>query len=462
MFNTRQNLSHIKVAGVIGAIMLFAALLLHNRLNIVLPEVKPFLPIYATCIILLEGLTGYLLISQFLSNRRWYVGVIAGGYLFLIPLVAIQLMVFPGVFSDSGLLNAGSQSAVWIWVFWHAGFPAIMLLALLTERLAKNKRVPKASAPLWAFNFVALALLFGIGLALLATWYSQHLPALISQNSYQQLLHSPFAIMVWVLNIMALACMAWRCRLGGVMPVWLTLALFASLLDVTLTLFAGNRFSIGWYAARVSSTVSATVLLGVLLWEINTLYLNMRRSNEQLYQLTMLDSLTGVYNRRFLDKQLQLELQLAARKRTSLALMLLDVDYFKAFNDSHGHLMGDHCLNQIAQSIASVLQRPADFVARYGGEEFAIVLPDTSSDGAMQVAEKLRQQLAELAIVSGSKTLNITVSIGVAVSIDGHHSPDGLLSQADNALYQAKNNGRNRVILAPPAATDNIEQAKPY
>lgn len=448
LFDTQQNQAHIKVATCIAAAMLFAALFIFNRLDQLLPEVKPFLPIYATCIILLEGLTGYLLISQFLSSRRWFLGVIASAYLFLIPLVAIQLMVFPGVFSATGLLDAGSQSAVWIWVFWHGGFPAIMLLALLAERAGKDTLVPAKNAALWAFNFVSLALLTGIALALLATWFSQHLPVLISQNSYQQLLHSPFAKIVLLLNIIALIAMAWRSRAGGVLPVWLALALFASLLDVALTLFAGSRFSVGWYAARVSSTLSATVLLGVLLWEINRLYLNMRRSNEQLYKLTILDSLTGVYNRRFLDNQLLQELEIAARKRNSLALMLLDVDHFKAFNDQYGHLLGDRCLHQIAQCIAQHLLRPADFVARYGGEEFAIVLPDTDSRGAMLVAEKLRQKLADLVILHQNKPVHITASIGVVISSDGQHSPASLLQHADKALYQAKGNGRNCVMLA--------------
>lgn len=449
LFDTKYNQTHVNVAVSIAALMTIAALLIHNRLDFLLPEVKPFLPIYATCIILLEGFTGYLLISQFLSNRRWYLGFIAAAYLFLIPLVAIQLLVFPGVFSETGLLNAGSQSAVWIWVFWHGGFPAIMLLALLARRLGENTLVSKTMAPLWAFNFVSVALLSGIGLALLATWYSQHLPELISQNSYQQLLHSPVALVVFLLNIAALLVMAWRSRAGGIIPVWLTLALFASLLDVTLTLFAGNRFSLGWYAARISSVLSSTVLLGVLLWEINTLYLNVRRSNEQLYQLTMLDGLTGVYNRRFLDKQLLQELELAARKHNSLALMLLDVDHFKAFNDNYGHVVGDRCLKHIAESIARNILRPADFVARYGGEEFAVVLPDTNSIGALAVAQKLRLQLAELEILHNEQPLHITVSIGVAISIKGQHSPAELIQQADTALYQAKADGRNCVMLAP-------------
>uniref|UniRef100_UPI003566E18E MASE4 domain-containing protein n=1 Tax=Arsukibacterium sp. TaxID=1977258 RepID=UPI003566E18E len=312
LYETQHNRRHVKVAASIAAVLVVVAIMVSGRLQLPLSEIKPFLPIYATAIILLEGLTAYLLIAQLLSTRRWYLGFIAAAYLFLIPLVAIQLLVFPGVFSDTGLLNAGRQSAVWIWVFWHGGFPAIMLLALFAERISKNTLIPKAVLPFWAFNFVCMALLAGLAMALLATWYSHHLPELIRQNSYQQLLYSPFAILVWLLNIGALLAMARRAMSGGIMPVWLTLALFASLLDVTLTLIAGNRFSLGWYAARVSSTLSAAVLLGVLLWEVNQMYLTMRRSNEKLYELTMLDSLTGVYNRRFLDKQLLQELEVGA------------------------------------------------------------------------------------------------------------------------------------------------------
>lgn len=448
LFDRGEYRVHAKLALAIAAIMLFAALLLHRQLASPLPEIKPFLPMYASCIILLEGLTGYLLLSQFISSRQWHLGILASAYLLLIPLVAIQLLVFPGVFSAGGLLNAGQQSAVWIWVFWHGGFPALILLALLVERGVKQRTVPVAYVRLWTLNFALLPLLLGIALALLATWFSHNLPVLISSHSYQQLVHSPFAIVVWLVNIAALLLMLHRSRKGGVMHIWLSLALFASLLDVTLTLLAGARYSVGWYAARVSSTVSATVLLGVLLWEINKLYINTQRANELLYEQSMQDGLTGVFNRRFLDQRLGKELQLAAQRQVPVALLLLDVDYFKRFNDHYGHAAGDACLRMVAATIQGSLKRPADFVARYGGEEFAVVLPDTDSSGAFKVAQRLCRRISAIRLPHATDTVSVTVSIGLALwqPGSGERAAD-VMARSDKALYCAKDTGRNRVVV---------------
>ena len=448
LFDQREHGAHARLALSIAALMLCAALLLSQQWQLPLPEIKPFLPIYATCIILLEGLTGYLLLSQFITSRQWHLGILASSYLLLIPLVAIQLMVFPGVFSDSGLLNAGKQSAVWIWVFWHGGFPAVVSLALLVERCVKQHTVPVADIRLWTWNFALLPLLLGTALGLVATWFSQNLPELITSNSYKQLLYSPFAIMVWLVNIAALLLMVQRSRQGGVMYIWLSLALFASLLDVTLTLAAGARYSLGWYAARVSSSISATVLLGVLLWEINKLYINTKRANELLYQQSMQDGLTGIFNRRFFDSRLPQELKLAAQRHTSLALLLLDVDHFKRFNDLYGHAVGDNCLRMVATTMQGSLKRPADFVARYGGEEFGIVLPDTDIEGARLVAERLCRKISDIRLQHGEGFIGVTASVGVALwQVNSGDRAAELIGRADKALYRAKDTGRNRVVI---------------
>jgi len=448
LFSYQHNHQHRLLALVIAGVLLFIATCLLPVLSKPLPEVKPFLPIYATSLVLLEGLTAYLLLSHFLTNRLLFLGAVAAAYLFMLPLVIIQLLVFPGVFSSSGLLHAGPQSAVWIWVFWHGGFPTVMLLALLTERQSQQlQAMPKARIH-WVWAFVLTPLVLSTALALFATWHSDLLPTLIAANSYQQLLHSPYAVIVWLVNTLALLLMIRRSQAGGVMPVWLSLALFASLLDVTLTLLAGQRYSLGWYAARVSSTFSATIVLGVLLWEMNRLYRNVQKDNEQLYQLTMRDALTNCFNRRYLDKRLSQELAMAARQQNCVGLLLLDVDHFKGFNDRYGHLAGDQCLKHVASLMQATLQRPADFVARYGGEEFVIVLPDTDSTGAMQVAERIRRMVQQEAIMIDNIPVQVTASLGVAVSDDGKMNATDLINRADQALYQAKAQGRNQVQLA--------------
>ncbi|MGI2058021.1 MASE4 domain-containing protein [Shewanella baltica] len=235
---------------------------------------------YSTAVVLLESITAYLLLSQFASNRQVFAGFVASAYLFLIPLVTVQLLVFPGVFAPKGLLNAGAQSAVWIWVFWHASFPTLILLALMAQQKLTTQQVAPMQLKYWLWGFVLIPVLCSLALALFATWGSHWLPILIAKNSYKQLLHSPYALLVWGLNALALVCMIRRARSNNVLYTWLSVALLASLIDVTLTLFAGARFSLGWYAARISSSVSSMVLLCALLWEVNRLYVATQRANE--------------------------------------------------------------------------------------------------------------------------------------------------------------------------------------
>lgn len=446
--NYKKNQQHKLPALLLGGVLLLFAICSLPFLSQPLPEVMPFIPIHAASIVLLEGLTAYILLSHFVVNRQLFFGAVAATYLFMLPLIIIQLLVFPGVFSSGGLLNAGPQSAIWIWVFWHGGFPAMMLLTFFTERHGQQLLASPKARNKWTWLFILVPITLATVIALFATWYSYLLPSLIKANSYQQLLESPIAILVWLVNALALLLMIRRSQTGDIMPVWLSVALFASLLDVTLTLVAGQRYSLGWYAARVNSTFSASVVLGVLLWEMNRLYREVQKDNQQLYELTMLDALTGCFNRRYLDKRLSQELAIAARQHNCIGVLLLDVDHFKRFNDRYGHLMGDKCLQHVASLMQATLQRPADFVARYGGEEFVIVLPDTDSTGAMQVAERIRRMVQQEAIIIENIPVQVTASLGVAVSEDGKMNATDLINRADQALYQAKAQGRNQVQLA--------------
>lgn len=170
------------------------------------------------------------------------------------------------------------------------------------------------------------------------------------------------------------------------------------------------------------------------------------RANRKLRTLSYQDGLTGVANRSCFDKTLSKEWARAARQRVPLALILMDLDHFKRFNDTHGHLAGDQCLKQAAAELARVCRRPGDLLARYGGEEFAVLLPDTDADGAAVVAEKLRTAIAELAPIDCPLPGRITVSLGIAACVpEPHTDPVGLVDVADRALYEAKRLGRNRV-----------------
>lgn len=171
--------------------------------------------------------------------------------------------------------------------------------------------------------------------------------------------------------------------------------------------------------------------------------------NEELERLSMVDPLTGLYNRRHLTSQLQKEWKQACREQVPLSIIMMDIDYFKRLNDTYGHMAGDRCLVELAGLLKDEVRRPSDIVARFGGEEFIIVLPNTYHAGAEQVAERIRQRVAAHSVETESHQLRFTVSLGVASRIPGPDSDaEDLIRQSDGALYEAKEAGRNQVVLA--------------
>jgi diguanylate cyclase (GGDEF)-like protein len=169
-----------------------------------------------------------------------------------------------------------------------------------------------------------------------------------------------------------------------------------------------------------------------------------KQNTDKLKQLASVDGLTGVYNRHFLDKSLLEQLKLSRRDNTALGLLMIDIDYFKQYNDTYGHLSGDTCLQQIAKCIESSLDRPTDLVARYGGEEFVVVLPNTPQEGVKLVAQRIMQAIFSLEIPhSGSNFTCVTVSIGGISAYASSLDHSELLGQADQQLYSAKRSGRN-------------------
>ena len=163
---------------------------------------------------------------------------------------------------------------------------------------------------------------------------------------------------------------------------------------------------------------------------------------------SMVDQLTGMPNRRGFDNQLAMEWGRAIRDKTHLSLLMVDVDRFKVFNDNYGHQQGDVALQTVSATIRAVLKRASDFGSRWGGEEFAILLPNTNLEGALHVAELLRESIEDTAVpsIGDHADLNVSVSIGAASVIPTRdHDVEAFIAQSDKALYAAKEGGRNRV-----------------
>jgi len=171
-------------------------------------------------------------------------------------------------------------------------------------------------------------------------------------------------------------------------------------------------------------------------------------ANKELQRLTITDGLTGIANRRMFDEVLSREWRRCARMQKPLSLIMADVDYFKQYNDSYGHLLGDASLRKVAEQVARSASRPGDLAARYGGEEFAFILGETDMNGAKWVANRIRQHIVDLKLEHSASPLNfVTVSCGVATVVPSDKlSLDTLLKSADHALYLAKEQGRNQVI----------------
>lgn len=169
--------------------------------------------------------------------------------------------------------------------------------------------------------------------------------------------------------------------------------------------------------------------------------------NLELEKLANIDGLTGLANRRQFDLTLQKEWSILKRKKLPLSLIICDIDFFKKYNDSYGHIQGDECLKQVAQGIKKAVQRPSDLVARYGGEEFIIILPNTDIKGAIHVAQNIKIAIENLQIIHSDSEISKYVSLSLGISSlipQGEISSEMLKIKADEALYIAKNKGRNR------------------
>lgn len=181
-------------------------------------------------------------------------------------------------------------------------------------------------------------------------------------------------------------------------------------------------------------------------------HLALKFQTDLLKNIALLDGLTGVANRRKLDEDLGAQWLQCARNQQPLSLILIDVDFFKRYNDHYGHQQGDDCLRKVAEMLRLTLKRPLDTAGRYGGEEFMCILPETDLDGACRLAEQILAAIRGLGIAHAQSEIDgvVTVSLGVASTLPKHErAPLELIEAADRMLYEAKRNGRARHMAAP-------------
>jgi diguanylate cyclase (GGDEF)-like protein len=432
--------------------------------KIQLAHVTAFIPAYQSALCVCDLITAVLLFGQFNVLRSPSLLVLASGYLFAAFIVVPLTLTYPDVFSPTGLLGAGPQSAAWLYMFWHIGFPLfVMVYALLKgDQRSATRTGGSETAPLgrdghFVLAAVAAVLALVCGLTLLTTAFHDSLPMLMLGIHLSSAMRGVI-VGIWSLSLIALGVLGWR-RPHSVLDMWLMVVMCAWLFDMGLgAVFNTGRFDLGFYAGRMYGLLAATFLLIVLLIETGAHYSRLAQlsaqlgvANKALERMTRHDGLTKLANRRFFDIYLAFQISIARRHKRPVALVMCDIDAFKAFNDHYGHQAGDECLKRVADALQFSCRRDGDMVARYGGEEFTIILPDTDLIGAGHIAEAARDAVARLRIPHEYSPTAPHVSISGGVSVLLHRtefSAERLIAAADEMLYQAKRLGRNRIVSA--------------
>jgi diguanylate cyclase (GGDEF)-like protein len=465
-----------RFAGAIIAVSTVIFLVVAPFAKVPLGPVPAFIPIYQSALLINDLITAVFLLGLGQLSRSNALGLLAGGYLFTALMSTAHALTFPGLFSPSGLLGAGPQTTAWLYVFWHGGFPLFVIAYAMSGSDEQPSRGPSAHIVGTATS-VCVAV---CGLTLAATSGQNFLPAIMQGDHYTPALIIVVSC-VWTLNLLALLILL-RPRSYTVLDLWLIVAMCAWLFDIALSaVFNAGRYDLGFYAGRVYGLLAVSFVLVVMLFEHSRLYVQLhklhqseREKSAELRRLSTVDPLTGIANRRAFEDALDQEWRRIMRHSTALSLLMIDVDYFKRFNDTYGHVAGDQCLRAVAQTLAGRARRAGEIAARYGGEEFAVLLPHSDAEHAAKLAALICESVRERRIPHEGSAVApyVTVSIGVAsiaevpkaaaaLSRDGAAavtSPGAtvLIEAADQALYQAKTAGRNRVVAA---GNDNIAAA---
>jgi diguanylate cyclase (GGDEF)-like protein len=406
------------------------------------PHLLVFVPISATLSATVELLTAFLLFSQFYVAGRLSIAAIASAYAFVGLITIPYLIMFPGLVPTDTASLAILQISAYLWAAAHLAFPLVVSIAHLMDPELTGLVVVRRNI-VKAVRWFIVAL----GAGTLATVYAifrsdSSLPTLVLANGH---FTAPFAHVVAPVvvaaNLIGCGIVALSFRKPTPLQTWLAVALFASALDGALSAVSGSRYSLSWYAGTAGSVVAASAVLCVLLYEISTLY-------RRLVDAASIDPLTGLHNRRTLGSDLG---ELLLQQRTAargIAMLLIDIDHFKAVNDTYGHSAGDQVLRCVADIIRTTARRPGDMSARYGGEEFVSVLPNTSLAGARVMGERMRAAIAtRTTVVDGGHRIRVTASIGIAYADSvGELVASDLFEIADRALYVAKDHGRNCIV----------------
>lgn len=438
----RSNRRTLTFVAVIAVCLVGTTLVSHRYGALAWPEVKAFVPICATLWSFADILTAFFLLSQFVVTRKLAFVIIACGYATPAMLTVPYLYFFPGAFLSAPLTLGELQISVYAWVAWHLVFPVAIAIALIIDGSLDRVEVPRGAIAVAVVAAVTSVLSLSVLFETIVFFGNAHLPVFIEANGhFRPLFRSEVVPFVVLVNALACAIVILRARMAP-LQLCFGVALLAMTLDTVTNAWAPGRYSMIWYVGKLETVVTSSVVLGLLLLEIASLY-------RRLYDVASFDTLTGLLNRRSFNDRVKRVLD-ANERSNGVAFMVLDVDHFKAYNDAYGHAEGDVALAAVAGELgAPSFLRSSDAVGRFGGEEFVIFVPDVLLDEAKSIAERVRGRVARVTLLQrGVPTPSLTVSVGVAFASPGRRvTASELFLIADAALYAAKSSGRNRVVV---------------
>jgi diguanylate cyclase (GGDEF)-like protein len=395
-----------------------------------------YLPAVLAAVTCLDLLSVWLLLGEYRDSGDRRMLVTGSAYLGSLLVMVAYAAAFPGVVSNDPPLAITPSVAPYLYLGWHAGFPLVLGMAWLPwGRLGRIDKLVDRTGVLR--RVVAIVGALAATYIALIVGFAHHLPVLIHglNTSAMSRITAPIALPLVVASL-AVCGYGIRNR-HGVAERWAFVAITVCLCDLSLTYASHSRFSVGWYAGRTMTVISAAVVLVALL-------ASFRRVKVTAETLAARDALTGLPNRRAGYDALAALIERASRMHSALAIVVVDLDKFKKINDRFGHAAGDAALCSAGDTMSQSL-RGTDLIARTGGEEFLVLLPDADGGGARLTAERMRQALSLTTVpVIGAP---VTASFGIATWRPGDTSVDAFVQRSDQAMYVAKAAGRDRVHL---------------
>lgn len=403
-----------------------------------------FMPAFLAAIFLIELMTAYLLWQQFGAQGEIRLLGLSLTYLFTGLLLIPTALTHSYVLGATGILGGTPSTSAWFWVAWHLAFPLGLAASLAPwpERAVRYVRTHHVKVRQRGIGAVVL------GVVVLSYLFINSLgtvPVLGGVLDHPRMAGTlgPWVVLFSVLSLVAIII---RSHPSHLLERWIVVAAAATAGDSLLTVAAGTRLTVGWYAGRALALAATGVVLVALVREIGRMYREVLISNQELREENERDALTGVFSRRAILEQADALMHGPGE----VAMAAVDLDHFKAINDSYGHPVGDEVLVWVAERMSSCL-RDGDAVGRLGGEEFVVLFSGADSGVAVKAGERIRRALADSTIATRAGHIRITASVGIATRIPSDETSSSILGRADEALYVAKAAGRNQV----KASTDD-------